>query len=106
MSVLVKLQANTPPWVFFTFFKLYKWYQIVQRITYDVHMSWTSNECLKNVRVKFKYPLVNENESQPLLLGISHSTSDLPWYIKRVSSALSLLIHELLLKSLNPIPEK
>ena len=36
--VLVKLQAlactftksNTPPWVFFTLFKLYKWYQIAQ----------------------------------------------------------------------------
>ena len=25
---------STPPWVFFTFFKLYKWYQIVQRIAY------------------------------------------------------------------------
>ena len=24
---------NTPPWVFFTFFKLCKWYQIVQSIT-------------------------------------------------------------------------
>ena len=37
MSLLVKLQAyftksNTPPWVFFTFIKLYKWYQIAQRI--------------------------------------------------------------------------
>ena len=39
--VLVKLQAevcnftkiNTPPWVFFMVFKLYKWYQIAQRIT-------------------------------------------------------------------------
>ena len=34
--LLVKLQAsksNTPPWVFFTFFKLYKWYQIAQRTT-------------------------------------------------------------------------
>ena len=38
--ILVKLQAsscnfskiNTPPWVFFTFFKLHKWYQIAQRI--------------------------------------------------------------------------
>ena len=36
MLILVKLQAsacnfakiNTTPWVFFTFFKLYKWYQI------------------------------------------------------------------------------
>ena len=24
---------NTPPWVFFTLFKLYKWHQIGQRIT-------------------------------------------------------------------------
>ena len=39
--VLVKSQAsacnftklNTPPWVLFTFFKLYKQYQIAQRIT-------------------------------------------------------------------------
>ena len=27
-------KINTPPWVFFTFFKLYKWYQIAQSITY------------------------------------------------------------------------
>ena len=26
-------KSNTPPWVFFTFFKLFKWYQIAQRIT-------------------------------------------------------------------------
>ena len=40
VSILVKLQAkvcnftkiNSPPWVFFTFFKLYKCYQIAQRI--------------------------------------------------------------------------
>ena len=40
--LLVKLQASTcnftksnfPPWVFITFFKLYKWYQIAQRITF------------------------------------------------------------------------
>ena len=42
--LLVKLQAEacnftkskTPPWVFFTFFKLYKCYQIAQRITYKM----------------------------------------------------------------------
>ena len=42
--ILVKLQAeacnftkiNTPPWVSFTFFKSYKWFQIAQRITYSV----------------------------------------------------------------------
>ena len=40
--ILVNLQTeacnvtkiNIPPWVFYTFFKLYKSYQIVQRITY------------------------------------------------------------------------
>ena len=26
--------SNTPPWVFFLFFKLNKWYQIAQRILY------------------------------------------------------------------------
>ena len=39
--LLVKLQAqacnftksNIPPWVFFTFFNLYKWYQVAQRTT-------------------------------------------------------------------------
>ena len=31
---LVKLpKSNTPPWVFFTFLKLYKYCQIAQRIT-------------------------------------------------------------------------
>ena len=41
--ILVKLQAlawnftkiNIPPWVFFTFLKLYKWYRIAQRTTYN-----------------------------------------------------------------------
>ena len=32
--LLVKLQDSTPPWVFFMFFKLYKWYQVPQNITY------------------------------------------------------------------------
>ena len=31
--LLAKLKSNTPPWMFFTFFKLYKWYQIAQNIT-------------------------------------------------------------------------
>ena len=29
-------KSNTLPWVFFTFLKFYKWYQIAQNITYDV----------------------------------------------------------------------
>ena len=28
-------KINTLPWVFFIFFKLYKWYQIAQRIKYN-----------------------------------------------------------------------
>ena len=44
--LLVKLQSsasnftksNTSPWVFFTFFKLYKWYQIAQSVSYNTHM--------------------------------------------------------------------
>ena len=32
---------NNAPWVFFTFFKLYKWYQIAQGITYNENKkSW------------------------------------------------------------------
>ena len=29
-------KSNTSPWMFFTFFKLYKWYQIAQNIAYIV----------------------------------------------------------------------
>ena len=47
--ILVKSQAEAcnftkinTPWVFFTFFKLYKWYQIAQRITFDDRLcEWT-----------------------------------------------------------------
>ena len=34
-SVTCSTKTNTPPWVFFTFFKLYKWYQIAQRIIFS-----------------------------------------------------------------------
>ena len=29
-------KRNPPPWVLFTFFKLYKWYHIAQNISYDL----------------------------------------------------------------------
>ena len=29
------IKSNTPPWMFFTFLKLYKWYQITQNIKFD-----------------------------------------------------------------------
>ena len=34
-------KSNTPPWVFFTFFKLYNWCQIAQSISYSY--SYVSN---------------------------------------------------------------
>ena len=42
--LLVKMQAlacnftksNTPPWMFFAFFKLYNWYEIAESITYNI----------------------------------------------------------------------
>ena len=33
-SKVVGFTKSNTPWVFFTFFKLYEWYQIVQYITY------------------------------------------------------------------------
>ena len=33
-------KINPPPWMFFTFFKLYRWYQIAQNITYDLRVSF------------------------------------------------------------------
>ena len=30
----INFKINTLPWVFFTFFQLYEWYQIAQRITF------------------------------------------------------------------------
>ena len=48
--------VNTPPWVFFTFFKLYKWYQIAQRITYVQFESCTRGE------VEILYDSLETNE--------------------------------------------
>ena len=36
LCVSCRLKSNTPQWVFFTFFNLYKWYEIAQRITFDI----------------------------------------------------------------------
>ena len=51
MSLLVKLQGNIPPWVFFTFLKLYKWYQIAQCITISMRIS------SKNTALKMKFSI-------------------------------------------------
>ena len=35
-GVLLLANSKTPPWLFFTFFKLHKWHQIVQNISRKV----------------------------------------------------------------------
>ena len=49
-------KSKTLPWVFFTFVKLYKWYQIAQRITNNYHIldkkkhfSILSKKCETNI---------------------------------------------------------
>ena len=44
-------KSNTPPWVFLTFFKLYKRYQIIQSITY------------RNIKEATKYKRVNKRRT-------------------------------------------
>ena len=45
-------KSNTPPWVFFTFLKLYKCYQIAQRITIFVRFAKLRFRIDENVQVK------------------------------------------------------
>ena len=42
-------KSNTPPWVFFTFFELQKWYQIAQRITYVQLVRMIIRNCKINI---------------------------------------------------------
>ena len=53
------VKSNTPPWVFFTFFKLYKWYQLAQHIT--IIFKWLQHQLhLPQVVVqKWCFPLAN-----------------------------------------------
>ena len=46
-------QSNTPPLVFFTFFKLYKWYQIPQRITFVLLKSYIKELYYHNKQLYF-----------------------------------------------------
>ena len=57
-------KSSTPSWVFFTFFKLYKWYQIVQRIAYTQLPSLKSFDLLI---VNFHFQIQIYCSSRPLL---------------------------------------
>ena len=63
-SPLVKLEAaynftksNTPPWLFFTLFKLYKWYQTAQSIRY-IPLPLGLKNCFLQT---FRQPLIHVN---------------------------------------------
>ena len=60
-------KSNTPPWMFFTFLKFYKWYQIAQNITnVDFSMFWWHQEtpgcmllaCVQMISWTFKWKSV------------------------------------------------
>ena len=47
------IKSNPHPWVFFTFFILYRWYQIAQRITYSLFYSIENIETGGNIGFDF-----------------------------------------------------
>ena len=72
------IKSNTTPWVFFMYFKLYKWYQIPQSITYN--MFWEeklSQAGQKNPKHWYKIFLHKS-------YGLKHETSTtaVDWHLK------------------------
>ena len=72
------IKSNTTPWVFFMYFKLYKWYQIPQSITYN--MFWEeklSQAGQKNPKYWYKIFLHKS-------YGLKHETSTtaVDWHLK------------------------
>ena len=59
-------ESNTPPWVFFTFFELHKWYQIAQHITDKITTGKLGNSYLSEnigvVRLLFKVKSPGRND--------------------------------------------
>ena len=43
-------KSNTPSWVFFTFFKLRKWYQIPQSVSHDREVWYKNDVEIKNTK--------------------------------------------------------
>ena len=64
-------KSNTRAWMFFTFFKLYKWYQIAQKITFS------NGQVMKFVLVSFlltvsKYSTANEINEEKVTFFLIH----------------------------------
>ena len=55
--------SNTPPWGFFAFLKLYKWYQIAQRIT---HVSYCIFYGINPFLAQCSFSINPENVRKPL----------------------------------------
>ena len=67
-------KSNTPPWLFFTFLKLYKWYQIAQSVAYDAYIH---SSCFDSIQVLFVYLNVSKKfiikSTSTCLIFICHS---------------------------------
>ena len=76
--LLVKLllaftKNDTPPWVFFTFLKLYKRYQIAQNITYATRKTW------KSTNLTFLLNRGTQENFCTCNLGLSHCHTHENW---------------------------
>ena len=60
-------KANTPQWVFFTFFKLYKWHQIVQCFSFSIGKVLVFNT---NVPVDCRYVFVLRHWAHSIQNGV------------------------------------
>ena len=95
-------KSSTPPWVFFTFFKLYKWYQIAQRITIVMHYKSLS----LNYKRKQSWVFSKEffcNFTKQLFLRTSMKECFLLYLITSFISRYQLLMAERNISKVNKI---
>ena len=99
-------KINTPPWVFFTFFKLYKWYQIAQRTTHNLPKSnrwsygksWRRSFLLRNVlSVKNNTPIYSNHQIIKILENYFQNMNCFP-----LIKLILVLIHFKMLHNLIP----
>lgn len=82
-------KINTPPWRFVTLFKCYKWYQIVQTISYPSIRMNTGWRLLMVLNKKQKHILLYGKGKIRLLLRCLDN-----WILsKRLSSCYTLIVH-------------
>ena len=67
-SINFSIKISTPPWVFFTFFKLYIWYQIAQCITFLAMVRKSKQAC--NFLLQRPIPIVQEKHFLKKLISL------------------------------------